>query len=227
MQLFSGRGLIGSFTEIRDRRRPSQSSHYIWWVSNRFNFVDNNDLTTYLNDKAKLRTYGDHTTLQRAAELYHIQIVVLSSIRSFGNSDNLTIWLIFQFATDLGAGTFRRGRRTLRRTTSTGGYHRRCSIPQRTRSKAISLAGSSFGSRGTCGAWLSSAMLTLVIVVIVFIVGKAPNLVLLVKKLLGVSGWYSDVWCKVEVGSLKKGGVWLPVLQLRHLRQCQTSTPTC
>ena len=101
----------------------------------------------------------------------------------------------------------------------------RCSIPQRTLSKAI--AGSSFGSRGRCGTWFSSAMLALIIVVIVFIVSRAPDLVLLVKKLLGVSGWYSDVWCQsVEVGSVKKGGVWLPVLRLRHLCQCQTSTPT-
>ena len=33
---------------------------------------------------AKLGTYGDHITLQRAAELYHVQIVVLSSIGPLG-----------------------------------------------------------------------------------------------------------------------------------------------
>ena len=44
--------------------------------------VDNNDLTTYLNDMATLGTNGDHMTLQRAAELYHVQIVL-------GNSGNL------------------------------------------------------------------------------------------------------------------------------------------
>ena len=46
-----------------------------------------------------------------------------------------------------------------------------------------------------------SLLLTLVIIIIVFIVSRAPDLVLLVKKLLDVGRWFSDVWCKnVEVG---------------------------
>ena len=45
-------------------------------------FVENNDLTTYLNDMAKLGTYGDHITLQRAAALYRIQIVALQYLAS-------------------------------------------------------------------------------------------------------------------------------------------------
>ena len=121
-------------------------------------------------------------------------------------------------------------RRPRQQTSSTEGCHRGSSIPQSIRLKAISLAASSSsscGCRGRCGAWLSSATLALVIVVIVFIVSRAPDLVLLVKKLLGVGGWFSDVWFQsVEVGSLKKGGFWLPVLHLRHLRQCKSSTPT-
>ena len=47
-------------------------------------FVDNNDLTTDLNDVAKLGTYCDHMTLQRTAELYDVQLVVLSSIGPLG-----------------------------------------------------------------------------------------------------------------------------------------------
>ena len=40
-------------------------------------------------------------------------------------------------------------------------------------------------------------MLALVTVVIVFIVSRASDLVLLVKRLLGVSGWLSDVWSRL------------------------------
>ena len=120
-------------------------------------------------------------------------------------------------------------RGTRQQTSSIGGCHHRRCIPQRILSKATSLAAYSCGcQRRRCGTWISSATLALVIVVIVFIVSRAPDLVLLVQKLLGVGGWYSDVWCQsVEVGSLMKGGVRLPVLPLRHLRQCQTSSPTC
>ena len=59
--------------------------------------------------------------------------------------------------------------------------------------------GRSLGYHGRCGAWLSSGTLTLVIVVIVFIVSRASDLVRLVKKLLGVGGWCSGGYSTLGV----------------------------